>query len=275
MSDFEDEKAQELEVLESIYADTLEIHKNGTFTVVLQAEEDEDDIVTRREVQFDVPILQNFGAQVTFEHPENYPDEPIIYTIEHVDFGNEEDDDEDHITKEKTPEPSWFSQLNTIIDETIEENMGMAMAFSIATAVAEKLTDLCEELNKQRDEKIEQLKLEEEERHTKKLVGTPVTLETFTVWKIAFQLEMKAKLEEKLSQFEKDMEGRPTGKQLFKNKQAKGVEDDLDVTAFAAEEDKVEVDEKLFEDFEDLDMEDLDGLDDELDSDDEDYVPSE
>ena len=86
-------------------------------------------------------------------------------------------------------------------------------------------------------------------------MGTPVTLETFTEWKIKFQAEMKALMSAKQSKYEADMADRPTGKNIFLQKIGKLEDDGLDVGDFVDEHEKVEVDENLFE-------EDLDGLDD-------------
>lgn len=256
----DDERAQELEVLESIYAEKYEYDaKQKQFSVTLQAEEDEDDRETRAKIEFDVAVLPNFGLKIYFSHTEGYPDEGIQYSLEHVGTIDEddEDDDEAHISKEKLPDPFWFSDLRSMIDEIIEENLGAVMAFTICTEVQEKITELCETLNKERSDKIAQLREEEEERHTKKLVGTPVTLETFTEWKIKFQLEMKALQSDAQNKLEAELAGRPTGKHIFLNKIGKLEDDDLDVGAFIEEKDRVEVDENLFDD-------DLDGLEDEL-----------
>merc|ERR1711934_212764 len=126
------------------------------------------------------------------------------------------------------------------------------MAFTIITEVQEKLTELCEEYNTQRLDKIEQIIEEIEQAREKKLVGTPVTLETFTVWKIKFQAEMKVLYDQKCSQWEKDQEGKLTGKFLFQEKKAKAEVDDdedFDVADLVDNSDaKIEVDEALFED---------------------------
>merc|ERR1711941_58980 len=123
------------------------------------------------------------------------------------------------------------------------------------------LTELCEQLHSEREERIAQLRQEAEDAHTKKLVGTPVTLETFTEWKIKFQAEMKALMSVEQSKFELEMQGRPTGKTIFLNKIGKLEDDGLDVGEFVDDAEKVEVDENLFDEAE---LDDLDDLEDEL-----------
>jgi len=264
-----DEREQELECLESIYAEAYELDEaTGVFSVRIQAEEDSDDRLARQQVQYDIPALTNFGLVIHFTHPSDYPEKPIKYNLEHVlclDH-EEEEDEEAHISKEKLPDPFWFTDLKSHIDETIEENLGDAHAFQVCSEIQEKITELCEKLNEERSDKIAQIREEEEQAHTKKLIGTPVTLESFTEWKIKFQAEMKSLLEKKQTQFERDMEGRPTGKVIFLNKIGK-LEEDLDVGDLVDEKDKVEYDENLFEDEDlgDLDAE-LEGLDEELEA---------
>ena len=156
------------------------------------------------------------------------------------------------------------------------------MAFTITSAVQEKLTEMSEEDHKKRKEKIEQLKQEEEDQKTKKLIGTPVTLETFTQWKIHFQNEMKKLKLEKATKFEASismeinnqssknlnkihfcqffMADRLTGKVQFLNKTAK-LEVDVDLPEEMQNMEQVEVDEALFDNLEDLDLEEeLEGL---------------
>jgi len=265
MSDSDDELAQERECLESIYADKYQYDESkNIFSVVLQAEEDDDDRETRQKTEFGVGCLPNFGLSITFKQPPNYPDVPIEYSLDHVENIVDEDEEEEkdaHITKEKMPDPFWFDDFHKTIKETCEENLGCIMAFTVCSDLQEQLTELCEQLHNERQERIAQLRQEAEDAHTKKLVGTPVTLETFTEWKIKFQAEMRALMSAEQTKFELEMLGRPTGKNIFLNKLGKLEEDGLDVGEFIDEHEKVEVDENLFDE---ADLEDLDGLEDEL-----------
>merc|ERR1712110_948394 len=260
----DNELAQELECLESIYADKYSFDETrNTFTVTLQAEEDEDDRDTRQKVVFGVGCLPNFGLSITFKHPPNYPDEPILYWLEHEEniVDEEEEDPEAHITKEKVPDPFWFEDFHKTIKSTCEDNLGCIMAFTVCSELQEQLTELCEQLHNERQERIAQLRQEAEDAHTKKLVGTPVTLETFTEWKIKFQAEMRALMSVEQTKFELEMQGRPTGKNIFLNKLGKLEDDGLDVGEFVDDAEKVEVDENLFDEAE---LDDLDDLEDEL-----------
>ena len=158
----DDELAQELECLESIYADkySYDTRKN-TFSVTLQAEEDEDDRSGRGKVEFGVGLLPNFGLTITFKQPENYPDVPIEYELEHEENIVEEEDEDDqkdaHIQKIKVPDPFWFGDFRKIIETTCEENLGSIMAFSVCSDLQDGLTKLCEDLHEERQERISTL----------------------------------------------------------------------------------------------------------------------
>jgi len=261
----DDELAQELECLESIYADkySYDTRKN-TFSVTLQAEEDEDDRAGRGKVEFGVGLLPNFGLTITFKQPENYPDVPIEYDLEHEENiveEEEEDEKEAHIQKIKMPDPFWFQDFRKIITTACEENLGSIMAFSVCSDLQDGLTQLCEDLHEERQERISTLRQEMEDARTKQLVGTPVTKESFEAWKIRFQAEMKTLLGEEHARIEREMADRPTGKTIFLNKMGRTEEGEFDMGELIDASEKVEVDENLF-DGDNLD--DLDGLEDEL-----------
>lgn len=99
-----------------------------------------------------------------------------------------------------------------------------------------------------------------------------MTVETFLKWKAGFDKEMK-----ELKKNNQDTANKkPTGKQLFERDENLFTSD----LQFANEEDAVEVDESLFQDLDDLDLEDdgeeyKPGDDDDDDDDDEDYEDDE
>jgi len=74
-----------------------------------------------------------------------------------------------------------------------EENLGMAMTFTLVSHLREQLSQLVRskiEEHNQRELEKERLALEEEEKRTR---GTPVTLESFKTWKEKFDREMTTK----------------------------------------------------------------------------------
>ncbi|KAG1853700.1 RWD-domain-containing protein [Suillus subalutaceus] len=116
------------------------------------------------------------------------------------------------------------------LTEVGEENIGMAMTFTLVSHLREQMASLvrkrADQLLAEETEK-ERVAIEAEEARTR---GTPVTVESFKAWKIKFAREMaqkKAKDEEErlraLSPKEREewkrAATRPTGRQLFeKNK---------------------------------------------------------
>lgn len=84
--------------------------------------------------------------------------------------------------------------------------------------------------------------------------GTPVTLENFLEWKAKFDAEMIACGKRKVEVVSSD---KLTGKQLFEQDSTLNESD----IKFLTSDPGVRVDESLFQDFEDLDIDDDDLLD--------------
>jgi len=74
-----------------------------------------------------------------------------------------------------------------------EENIGMAMTFTLVSDLREKLSALvCSRAKQRKEEETEKqrIALELEEARTR---GTPVTVESFRVWKVKFDQELAIK----------------------------------------------------------------------------------
>ncbi|KAH6918604.1 ubiquitin-conjugating enzyme/RWD-like protein [Coprinopsis sp. MPI-PUGE-AT-0042] len=193
---------EEFEVLESIYP--TELHKISDTNVEIEAEQDED-----------IEGIPNIKLLLSVHYPNDYPDALPDLKLSAIDGEISE------------------SELETLVEDLISvgnENLGMAMTFTLVSHLRERLTALAhsKEAEKKRleDEKERRL-LEEEEARTR---GTPVTLDSFKQWKTKFDKEIaviKAKEEdEKLKALTpkereeyKRAQSRPSGRQLFeKNK---------------------------------------------------------
>jgi hypothetical protein len=114
------------------------------------------------------------------------------------------------------------TQLLQGLEETIQENLGIAMIFTVVTALKENaeqlITDRRGEAAKLREEKL----LEAEREENKKFQGTPVTPETFLKWREGFLKEMEDERiraeEERLAELKKAKvkeDKKLTGKQLW------------------------------------------------------------
>jgi len=109
-----------------------------------------------------------------------------------------------------------------------EENIGLAMTFTLVSHLREKLSALIRERAERsvhEEKERERLILEAEEARTR---GTPVTVESFKAWKVKFDREMavkKQRYEDERLRFSsakereewKKIGTRPTGRQLFES----------------------------------------------------------
>lgn len=131
-------------------------------------------------------------------------------------------------------------RLMDVLQPTIEENMGMAMVFTLVSALKEGAELLmAERVNAIHAQKeMEAAKAEEEEN--RKFEGTAVTPESFLEWRAKFQKEMEE--EEQRKREEKEAEDRKnrktsavardekklTGKQLWERGLAGKADFDMD-----------------------------------------------
>ncbi|KAI1795971.1 RWD-domain-containing protein [Ganoderma leucocontextum] len=212
--------AEEFEVLESIYP--TELTK-----------------LSEREIQIDVepddPVegIEELSLVFKVEYTEEYPDALPIFSLE-VQQGELEDDEVDHLLVE--------------VGKVGEENLGMAMTFTLVAHLRERLSAL----QREREERIRKDEMEKERRvlevEEAKTRGTPVTVESFKAWKVKFDKELATKRmreeEEKLKSLaskdreeHKKLHTRLTGRALFERDRNLGTLDDG-----LSEEDAVSVD---------------------------------
>ena len=147
-------------------------------------------------------------------------------------------------------------ELLNLLDENVKSNLGMVMIFNLVSFTTEWLNNRCDaiRLKKFKDLEVEKKKKEEEEM--KKFEGTKVTIETFLAWKKNFELEM--------SQFDQNKNDsniqKLTGRELFEKYTSLNesdllfLEDDETDQDFCYSVDSVKVDESLFQDLDDLSL---------------------
>jgi hypothetical protein len=222
-----EEQEEEFEALESIYPE-IERHEGElmSFTIMLESETDENQLQVELRLQL----------------PEEYPN--AVLECDVLDFENL--DPEDCVGIEK------------FIRETCQDELGEQICFTVISGVQDYLNDLVDTMEKRKIEEAQRKKAEEEAAARKKFEGTRVTVESFLVWKENFDAELESLKTAAQKKAEAEMKGRMTGKQLFLTKIAGG---DEEVKLAIANQ--VHVDESLFDDLGDLD------LDEELDIPDE------
>uniref|UniRef100_A0A336MZ64 CSON006670 protein n=1 Tax=Culicoides sonorensis TaxID=179676 RepID=A0A336MZ64_CULSO len=236
---YKEDQNGEIEALDSIYCGEMEILEKVPFykfkipiaTEEFNAEEESDGL----------------ACKLVFTYTEKYPDEaPLVDIEDTVNF-------EDEILDERIIEH---------INEVIQENLGMEMIFTLVSSAQEYLNQRWDDL-KQEKEREAQRKLEElEEMERKRFEGTRVTVETFLKWRNEFEQDMG--IAEKRS---KDHSGgKLTGRELFLQDNTLN-ESDIKFLMEAGENiENVKIDESLFQNIEDLEL-------DSDDDDDPDFVP--
>ncbi|TFY72693.1 hypothetical protein EVG20_g291 [Dentipellis fragilis] len=214
---------EEFEVLESIYSDEFTKLSERDIKIYVEPEDPPDDGDTLK-------------LELTVQYPDEYPDALPSMEFEAIEGELEE---------------AETSGLLDGMRAVGEENLGMAMTFTIVSHLREQLSDLIRTREEHRNQEAmekEKKALEAEEARTR---GTPVTPESFLAWKTKFDKEIALRKqreeEEKLKALTpKEREEykksglRLSGRQLFERD--KDLEDDALV-----EEGTVSVDVSQYE----------------------------
>ncbi|KAF3312279.1 hypothetical protein TWF173_007433 [Orbilia oligospora] len=188
-----EEQEQELEVLESIYPDELTRISDKEFSIRLSLEEPDVDVDAEG---YEAPIV---FLRVTYtpDYPNAAPDLSISL---------------DSPSTHPLTFPDDEAPLVSALDTAVEENMGMAMVFTLATTLKETaesiLRDRADEARRIREE-VARI---EEEKEMEKFRGELVTKEVFENWRLAFIKETKEKKEqEEREREEAEAKGRRSG----------------------------------------------------------------
>ncbi|CAL1674030.1 unnamed protein product [Lasius platythorax] len=224
--DYKDEQHNEIEALESIYCGELEILATEpfyTFAIPIKTEE------------YETETVNGLSCRLEFTYTSKYPDEPLLISItEQENF--EEGDDE---------------KLKAHLVEQMNENLGMVMVFTLVSAAQEWLNVQWDKIKVRREETAAKKQREEEEAERRRFEGTRVTVESFLSWKEKFDEEMGYTKRKELA----DREGKKlTGRELFMTDKTLDQSD----LKFLDDGDAVKVDESLFQNLDDLDLEDDD-----------------
>lgn len=225
--DYRAEQLDEIEAIESIYSEEVDIIGDSPhrFTIPAKTEDYDDE-----EKEGGMQILMKF----TF--PNKYPEEKP-----EIEFEESDNIEDEHL-----------KELRVHLDGVAEENLGMPMVFSIVSEAIQWLGDTNDRLKEEAAEAIRKRKEADDEEERKKLEGTKVTIESFLAWKAEFDAEIEAAKKDLKAKVKKD--GKKTGRELFMTDMTLN---DSDLKFLAETGDTaITVDESLFEDMEDLDIED-------------------
>ncbi|XP_071997834.1 RWD domain-containing protein 1 [Engystomops pustulosus] len=230
MTDYAEEQRNELEALESIYADSFTVFSTSpqSFSITVSSEAGEEE--------------ENVQVSLKFTYVESYPDEAPLYEI--VSQDNLEDSD--------------ASAVLALLQEQAQENLGMVMIFTLVSAVQDKLNEIVDQIKTRREEEKIRKEKEAEEAEKKRFHGTPVTIENFLNWKAKFDAEMSEVKKKRQKEEEQAGKIKLTGKQLFETDHNL---DTSDIKFLEEAGNSVEVDESLFQELDDLELDDEDDLD--------------
>lgn len=222
MTDYKEEQINEIEALESIYPDEIQVAETEPYHSFLVS------VVSDEQYNED-PVSVMLG----FTYTKTYPDEAPVMEIQSY-----ENIEETHV-----------EELLELMKQQVEENIGMVMIFTLVSAVQEQLHVIAQRIVDERQEEIDRKVREEEEAEQKRFEGTRVNIENFLAWKAMFDAEIEEEKKRKGLKV-KDTK-KLSGKMLFLTDDTL---DDSDVKFFDEEGEKVEVDESLFQDMDDLDL---------------------
>ncbi|MCJ1478942.1 hypothetical protein MMC13_007626 [Lambiella insularis] len=212
-----DEQVEEREVLDSIFADEITGRNCAEYREISIPLE----VVSQHEEPEPVPILL-----LTVTYPEAYPDSPPDLSLSappdapkysHLDIQDDK------------------ARLLAALEPTIEENLGMAMVFTLISTLKDSAELLISERQAaaQALKDVEAAKAEEEEN--RKFHGTAVTRETFLKWREKFRGKMADTEDRRREEKEADdkkrrvkVEEKLTGKQLWERGLVGKVEEDED-----------------------------------------------
>lgn len=200
--DYEEEQQMELEALEAILGEDGVIKYIGTipsgwnedrpvYKVNVKPETDEDDM----DISFDL----------LFQHTDMYPEEVPLLKVSSTRGLSDTD----------------AEALTAAMVEAAEENVGMASIFAVMQAAKEWLENRAgveAAIDPATKKKMEE-EAEERRRLDARAYGTPVTPESFAVWRAKFDAEIAAAREASgEAAREAEKAARKTGKQWFTEK---------------------------------------------------------
>jgi hypothetical protein len=175
----------------------------------------------------------SYKVSITLDPPEHDGEEseqPIIYL--EVAYPEEYPDVAPELNISSPPNAPKHPRLDVqgdrehlleALQPTIEENIGMAMVFTLVSALKDSAESLMADRANAVEAEREQARAKAEEEENRKFQGTPVNKETFLEWNARFQQEIRdeeqREREEKEAEDKKKKPGKEekklTGRQLW------------------------------------------------------------
>ncbi|KAI1365031.1 RWD domain-containing protein [Xylaria arbuscula] len=172
-----EDQIEEREVLESIFPEEITDISDTEYRIAIKLNPPPDDTNNDGEESLEPPTLN-----LHVRYPEAYPDEAPILDLSPV--------------PNAPPHPRFSvaadkEQLLRGLEDAIQENLGMAMVFTLVTTVTELAEQLMTERKEAAEREREERLLAAEREENKKFQGAMVTPETFMRWREQFRREME------------------------------------------------------------------------------------
>ncbi|GAB1311210.1 Protein gir2 [Madurella fahalii] len=208
-----EEQIEEREVLDSIFPEEITDISESEYRISITLDIPDDDA--------EPPVML-----LTVRYPEDYPDKAPMLELSTPPNATPHQylnvtDDKEHLLRD--------------LEATIDENLGMAMVFTLVSALKEAAEQLVVERREAAARAHEEEVLAAEREENKKFHGTPVNRETFLKWRESFLKEMEeARIreeEERAAELKKARIKEPaklTGKQLWQQGLAAADQEEAD-----------------------------------------------
>ncbi|RMZ68974.1 rwd domain [Pyrenophora seminiperda CCB06] len=214
-----EDQQEEREVLESIFPDEITDVSETEFRIAITLDDGRHEDEEREDEQ---PIII-----LNVSYPPDYPDEAPRLDVTQPPNAPKHPYLDIHEDKQR---------LLDSLKETIEENLGMAMVFTLVTVIKDSAELLITERQNAKQALVEVAAAKAEEEENKKFQGEAVTRESFLAWREKFRKEMEdekrrkeeeKELEDKKKRISKE-EKKLTGKELWQQGLVGKTEDDED-----------------------------------------------
>lgn len=106
------------------------------------------------------------------------------------------------------------SRLLSSLDQTVDENLGMQMVFTLQMVIKESAEEIIRERQAEMRAQEEKRILAQEAEENKKFHGTPVNRETFTEWNNNFRKEMQELKEKEMLEDAAEEKKKNRGKEV-------------------------------------------------------------
>lgn len=225
--DYNEEQQSEIEAIQAIYNDEfIPVSEKPFHSFNVEVTTDDYEEGTEN------------GAKtvIGFKFVEKYPDEPPEIVVQ----------ESENISAKDTEE------LLEYLISLANSNTGMVMVFTLVSATQDWLHDRKTEIQTLKQQETINRARAAEEAERKRFEGTVVTVESFLTWQAKFEAEMAAI---KSQQLKEDLGVRKlTGRELFEKDHTLN---ESDIQFLQDGEEDIKVDESLFQEMDDLDLDEL------------------